>query len=73
MSSYRSATDQLIGRVGVIIEPVPAERSGRGIVKVGGQLWTCETDGTEEILPDVSVWICGRVGPTLLVLPQLEV
>jgi membrane protein implicated in regulation of membrane protease activity len=69
---YRSATDQLIGRVGIVAERVPAERSGRGIVKVGGELWSCETEGLEDLLPDTMVWISGRIGPILLVLAQLE-
>jgi membrane protein implicated in regulation of membrane protease activity len=69
---YRSATDQLIGRVGIVVERVPAERSGRGIVKVGGELWSCETEAFEDLLPDTMVWISGRIGPILLALPQLE-
>lgn len=72
MGNYRPAIDQLIGQVGIIVEQVPAERLGRGIVKVGGQLWTCETDSTESIDPDTSVWICGRNGIRLLVLAQLD-
>ncbi|MCL5972344.1 MAG: NfeD family protein [Firmicutes bacterium] len=72
MPRYRSATDQLIGRVGIVAERVPAERSGRGIVKVGGELWSCETEGLEDLLPDTMVWISGRIGPILLVLAQLE-
>ncbi len=72
MPRYRSATDQLIGRVGIVVERVPAERSGRGIVKVGGELWSCETEAFEDLLPDTMVWISGRIGPILLALPQLE-
>ena len=72
MPRYRSATDQLIGRVGIVVERVPAERSGRGIVKVGGELWSCETEGFDDLLPDTMVWINGRIGPILLVLPQLD-
>ena len=72
MPRYRSATDQLMGRVGIVVERVPAERSGRGIVKVGGELWSCETEGFDDLLPDTMVWINGRIGPILLVLPQLD-
>jgi membrane protein implicated in regulation of membrane protease activity len=72
MGSYRPAIDQLVGKVGIIVERVPAERSGRGIVKVGGQLWTCETDAIDPIDQDTAVWICGRNGLRLLVLAQVE-
>ncbi|PSR35279.1 MAG: hypothetical protein C7B46_01000 [Sulfobacillus benefaciens] len=72
MPRYRSATDQLMGRVGIVVERVPAERSGRGIVKVGGELWSCETEGFDDLLPDTMVWINARIGPILLVLPQLD-
>ena len=61
-----------MGRVGIVVERVPAERSGRGIVKVGGELWSCETEGFDDLLPDTMVWINGRIGPILLVLPQLD-
>ncbi len=72
MGTYRPAIDQLIGQVGIIVETVPADRSGRGIVKVGGQLWSCETEGPTSIAPDTTVWICGRYGVRLLVLAQLD-
>lgn len=72
MGTYRPAIDQLIGQVGIIVETVPAERSGRGLVKVGGQIWSCETDAPASIEPHTSVWICGRNGVRLLVLAQLD-
>ncbi len=72
MGDYRPAIDQLIGKVGVIVETVPADRSGRGIVKVGGQLWTCETDELTPIEKDATVWISGRNGVRLQVLSQYD-
>lgn len=68
--SYQSSLDRLIGQTGVVVEVVPAERSGRGIVKVSGQLWSAETDWNTPLDPDTTIMIMGRTNLILAVWPE---
>ena len=70
MVAYRSSTDRLIGDTGIIIEPIPGDRLGRGVIKVGGQLWSAESDWPESLAVGTRVLIVGRSGLILRVLPE---
>ncbi|MNP79738.1 hypothetical protein D3C76_1776500 [compost metagenome] len=39
---FKDAVDELIGKEGTVIEEISAGQ--RGIVKVGGELWSAESD-----------------------------
>ncbi len=68
--SYQSSLDRLNGQNGIIVDTVPPERRGIGVVKVAGQLWSCETDWLEELAPGTAVLVMGRTNLILAVLPE---
>ncbi|NMP21783.1 NfeD family protein [Sulfobacillus harzensis] len=68
--SYRPSIDRLTGQSGTVIDTVPGERRGTGVVRVSGELWTAETDWPEALLPQTPVLVVGRSGLRLSVLPE---
>lgn len=68
--SYKSSVNRLLGQTGYVLERVPADRRGTGVVKIKGQLWTCESDWVDALEPGTPVIVTDRIGPILLVLPE---
>lgn len=70
MMSYQSALDRMVGQSGTVVDTVPEERHGNGVVKVGGQLWSAETDWSAPLEPGTAVWVVGRNNLVLTVIPE---
>jgi membrane protein implicated in regulation of membrane protease activity len=68
--SYQSSLDRLIGQSGIVIDTVPSERHGVGVVKVGGQLWSANTDWAAPLEPGTAIWVVGRTSLVLAVIPE---
>lgn len=68
--SYQSSLDRLIGQTGIVEDTVPPERRGIGVVKVAGQLWSCETDWAEALEAGTTVLVMSRTNLILAVLPE---
>ncbi len=68
--SYQSALDRLIGQNGVVVETIPADLRGRGVIKVAGQLWSAETNWLDPIPAGADVLVMGRDNLILAVLPE---
>ncbi|MFB9279685.1 NfeD family protein [Cohnella cellulosilytica] len=62
-TGFRDAHEELVGKQGVVLERISAERPG--IVKVGSETWSA-TSG-EELHPDDRVTIVGRSSTVLKV------
>ncbi|MCY0877348.1 MAG: NfeD family protein [Firmicutes bacterium] len=69
---YQPALDRLIGQSGIVMETIPPERSGLGVVKVAGQLWSAETDWPMALTPGTQAMVVDRASLVLVVLPQKE-
>jgi membrane protein implicated in regulation of membrane protease activity len=70
MSSYQSSLDRLMGAVGVVVESIPSDLRGRGVVKIAGQLWSCTSDWPACIEAGTLVTVVGRHGLVLQVVPR---
>ena len=68
--SYRSSLDLLLGQSGIVVEIVPFDRHGRGVIKVAGQLWSAETDWPYPLETGTTVMVVGRTNLILAVLPE---
>lgn len=62
-----SNADALIGRVGIVIEPI--EPDGSGYVKVDGDEWKAVAETTEQIVKGAKVEIIGRESIIVKVKP----
>lgn len=70
MSVYRPSLDRLVGQSGVVVETIPGDHAGLGVVKVAGQLWSAATDWTDTLEPGTVVLVMARTSYLLEVLPE---
>lgn len=68
--SYQSSMDRLIGQSGVVVETIPADQHGSGVIKIAGQFWSAKTDWPEPLIPNTAVMVMGRNNLILAVLPE---
>jgi len=62
--------DRVLAMVGVVREPI-CNIEGKGVVYVGGKLWTARTEGEEQIAADVQVDVLRIEGVKLIVRPHV--
>ncbi|MCY0899897.1 MAG: NfeD family protein [Firmicutes bacterium] len=67
---YQPALNRLIGQSGIVMETIPPERTGAGVIKVAGQLWSAETDWPMPLAPGTHAMVVDRSSLVLVVLPE---
>lgn len=62
--------DRVLEMIGVVREPI-CNVEGKGVVYVGGKLWTARAEGAEQIAKDAQVDILRIEGVKLIVRPHV--